>query len=149
MADISVPSLILFIASIVVAAGVSGVLIDTVTGISSSLDDRGGDVSSEIRTDIEVISDPQGGVYDDANNNLSVYVKNTGLRTLPATSDGFDIIVDAQYQSSVTVTVVDGTEWRPSNVVRVDVTNLDLSSGDHRIKIVVDGDEEVFEFNVQ
>ncbi|ELZ91357.1 fla cluster protein flaG [Haloferax mucosum ATCC BAA-1512] len=148
MADISIPSLILFIASIVVAAGVSGVLIDTVTGISSSVDDRGGDVSTEIRTDIEVISDPQGGVYDDTNDNLSVYVKNTGLRSLPATSDGFDIIVGAKYQSSVSVTVVDGTEWRPSNVVRIDVTGIQLSSGDYRMKIVVDGDEEVFEFHV-
>ncbi|KAB1188716.1 MULTISPECIES: flagellar protein G [Haloferax] len=151
MADISVPSLILFIASIVVAAGVSGVLIDTVTGISSSVDERGGDVSSEIRTDIEVISDPEGGVYDTGSDTLSVYVKNTGLRTLPATASGFDLIVDAQYQSQsdVTVTVEDGTEWRPSNVVRLDITNLSLSqSADHRLKVVVDGDEEVFEFYV-
>ncbi|WP_396612953.1 CARDB domain-containing protein [Haloferax sp. S1W] len=146
MADISVPSLILFIASIVVAAGVAGVLIDTVTGISSSVDERGGDVSTDIRTDIEVISDPEGGgLYDDANDNLSVYIKNTGLRTLPASSGGFDVIVDAQYQTNVTVTVVDGSEWRPSNVVRVDI-GVALNSGDHRLKVVVDGDEEVFEF---
>ncbi|ELZ85827.1 fla cluster protein flaG [Haloferax elongans ATCC BAA-1513] len=146
MADISVPSLILFIASIVVAAGVAGVLIDTVTGISSSLDERGGDVSKDIRTDIEVISDPEGGgIYDDGNDNLSVYVKNTGVRSLPATSEGFDVIVDAEYQTDVTVTVVDGAEWRPSNVVRVDI-GVALNSGDHRLKLIVDGDEEVFEF---
>ena len=145
MADISVPSLILFIASIVVAAGVAGVLIDTVTGISSSLDERGGDVSKDIRTDIEVISDPEGGgLYDDGNDNLSVYVKNTGVRSLPATSEGFDVIVDAEYQTNVTVTVVDGAEWRPSNVVRVDI-DVALNSGDHRLKLIV-GDEEVFEF---
>ncbi|WP_416839399.1 flagellar protein G [Haloferax sp. DFSO52] len=149
MADISVPSLILFIASIVVAAGVSGVLIDTVTGISSSLDERGGDVSTEIRTDIEVISDAEAGVYDTGNDNLTVYVKNTGLRTLPATSGGFDVIVDAQYQTDVNVSVVDGTEWRPSNVVELEVSNLTLStSTDHRLNVVVDGDEEVFEFYV-
>ncbi|ELZ60253.1 MULTISPECIES: CARDB domain-containing protein [unclassified Haloferax] len=148
MADISVPSLILFIASIVVAAGVSGVLIDTVTGISSSLDERGGDVSTEIRTDIEVISDPQAGVYDGGSDNLSIYVKNTGLRTLPAASGGFDIIVGGQYQTNVTVNVVDGTEWRPSNVIELTVTDIALSSGDYRMTVVVDGDEEVFEFRV-
>ncbi|CQR50302.1 MULTISPECIES: CARDB domain-containing protein [Haloferax] len=148
MADISVPSLILFIASIVVAAGVSGVLIDTVTGISSSVDERGGDVSTEIRTDIEVISDPEAGVYDGASDTLSVYVKNTGLRTLPATSGGFDIIVGGQYQTNVTVSVVDGTEWRPSNVVELTVTDIALTSGDYRMTVVVHGDEEVFEFRV-
>ncbi|KAB1196557.1 MULTISPECIES: flagellar protein G [Haloferax] len=149
MADISVPSLILFIASIVVAAGVSGVLIDTVTGISNSVDQRGGDVSTEIRTDIEVISDADASVYNETSDTLTVYVKNTGLRTLPATSGGFDIIVDAQYQTDVTTSVVDGAEWRPSNVVRLEITNLDLTSpDDHRLKVVVDGDEEVFEFYV-
>ncbi|WP_411963133.1 CARDB domain-containing protein [Haloferax sp. YSMS24] len=149
MADISVPSLILFIASIVVAAGVSGVLIDTVTGISSSLDEQGGDVSSEIRTDIEVISEPDASVYNETSGTLTVYVKNTGLRTLPATSSGFDIIVDAQYQSDVNTSVVDGNEWRPSNVVELEVNNLTLSSpDDHRLKVIVDGDEEVFEFYV-
>ncbi|KAB1194559.1 flagellar protein G [Haloferax sp. MBLA0076] len=151
MADISVPSLILFIASIVVAAGVAGVLIDTVTGISSSVDERGGDVSTEIRTDIEIISDPESSVYDTGSGTLTVYVKNTGLRTLPATSGGFDVIVDSQYrsQSDVAVSVVDGTEWRPSNVVELEITNLTLTqSADHRLNVVVDGDEEVFEFYV-
>ncbi|GGJ04802.1 flagellar protein G [Halobellus salinus] len=146
MADVSVPSLILFIASIVVAAGVAGVLIDTVTGISGALDDRGADVAENIRTDIEVISDSQSNVYNAGT--LTLYVKNTGRRTIPATGESVDVIVDAQYRTNVSVTVVDGgTEWTPHGVVRVTIGDLTpLDPGDHRVRLVVSGDEETFRF---
>jgi flagellar protein FlaG len=149
MADVSVPSLILFIASIVVAAGVSGVLIDTVTGISGALDDQGADVAENIRTDIEVISSSDGNVYDGAN--ITLYVKNTGRRTIPATAETFDVIVDAQYRTNVTVTTVDGSDpdsWAPHDVVRIDIGDSDLNSGDHQVTLTVDGDEETFRFNI-
>ncbi|MFC6872029.1 archaellum stator protein ArlG [Halobellus marinus] len=149
MADVSVPSLILFIASIVIAAGVAGVLIDTVTGISGALDDRGADVAENIRTDIEVISDSESGVYDSDTNTIALYVKNTGDRTLPATGETFDVIVDAQYRTNVSVSVADGSgdDWTPHGVVEVTIGDLDLGSGDHRVTLTVDGDEEVFRFN--
>jgi flagellar protein FlaG len=146
MAEISVPTLILFIASIVIAAGVAGVLIDTVSGISNAVDDRGGDVSKSIKTDAEIISDPEAGVYDDVNNTLTLYVKNTGIRTLPADSATVDLFVDGQYQTSLTLTVVSGSEWSPNAVAEIVVSDVSLLAGDHRVKLVVDTDEETFEF---
>jgi flagellar protein FlaG len=148
MAEISVPTLILFIASIVIAAGVAGVLIDTVSGISNAVDDRGGDVSKSIQTDVEIISDPEAGVYDDANNTVTLYVKNTGVRTL-STQNAFDPFVDGRYQSNTTVSVVDGTEWTPDAVVKLTISEISLAAGDHRVKLVVDSDEEVFSFRTQ
>lgn len=148
MAEVSVPSLIIFIASIVVAAGVAGVLVNTVSGISNALDERGVDVARDVRTDTEIISDSGGPVYDDQNDTLTLLVKNTGLRTLPADAAAYDVIVDARYRTNVTVvTVYGGTEWRPNRVVEVEVGDLALDAGDHRVKFVVDGDEEVFRFN--
>jgi len=149
MADVSVPSLILFIASIVIAAGVAGVLIDTVTGISGALDDRGADVADNIRTDIEVISDAESDVYDDGAGTVTLYVKNTGRRTLPATGETFDVILDAEYRTNVSVSVVDGggDEWSPHGVVAVTIEDLSLDQGDHRVTLTVDGDEETFRFN--
>jgi flagellar protein FlaG len=150
MADVSVPSLILFIASIVIAAGVAGVLIDTVTGISGALDDRGADVAENIRTDIEVISDAESNVYDGGSGTLTLYVKNTGRRTIPATNESFDVIVDAQYRTNVSVTVVDGNaEWTPHGVVEVEIGGLNLDSGDHRVRLTVSGDEETFRFTTE
>lgn len=148
MADVSAPSLILFIASLVVAAGVAGVLINTVNGISSAIDDRGGDVTESIRTDVEVISDPEAAIYNDSEGTLTLLVKNTGLRELPATNRTFDVIVDAEYRTSVSVRVVDGDVWRPHRVVELTIGGLALDGGDHRAKLVVDGDEEVFRFRV-
>lgn len=145
MADVSVPSLILFVASIVVAAGVAGVLIDTVSGISGALDDRGADLAQEVRTDVEVISDGGGDVYDEGNANLTVYVKNTGSRTIPADPAAVDVIVDGRYQTGVTLFALDGDDWRPSDVVQLSV-DVSLPAGDHRLLLVVDGDEEVFTF---
>ncbi len=148
MAEVSVPSLIIFIASIVVAAGVAGVLVNTVSGISNALDDRGVDVARDVRTDTQIISDSGGPVYDDGTGTLTLLVKNTGLRTLPADAAAYDVIVDARYRTNVTVvTVYGGTEWQPNRVVEVEVGDLALDSGDHRVKFVVDGDEEVFRFN--
>ena len=150
MADVSVPSLILFIASIVIAAGVAGVLIDTVTGISGALDDRGADVAENIRTDIEVISDSESNVYDADNETITLYVKNTGRRTIPATGESFDVIVDAQYRTNVSVSIVDGSaEWTPHGVVAVTIGGLTLDPGDHRVRLTVNGDEETLRFNIQ
>lgn len=147
MADVSAPSLILFIASLVIAAGVAGVLIDTVSGISNALDERGGDVAENIRTDIEIISDSEAGVYNDTENTVTLLMKNTGRRTLPAAGGTFDVIIDSEYRTNVTVTVVDGSsDWQPHGVVRVTVSEVSLSSGDHRAKVIVDGDEEIFKF---
>lgn len=146
MAEISVPTLILFIASIVIAAGVAGVLIDTVSGISNAVDDRGGDVSKSIETDTEIISDPEAGVYDDTNNTLTLYVKNTGVRDLPTDGTGVDLFVDGQYQTSLTLTVVSGSEWTPNAVVEIVASGVTLSPGDHRVKLIVDTDEETFDF---
>lgn len=152
MADVSVPSLILFIASIVVAAGVAGVLIDTVTGISGALDERGADVAENIRTEMEVISSSEATVYNASTDTITLFVKNTGGQTLPATNETFDVIVDAQYRTNVSVTVVDdptATAWEPHGVVRIEIGDVTLTqgSGDHRVTLIVDGDEETFRFN--
>ena len=145
MADVSIPSMILFIASIVVAASVAGVLVDTVGSVSSALDDRGADLATDMRTDVEIINDPESGVYD-GTENVTLYVKNTGIRTLPPDPVIVDVIVDGQYRTDVHLTVVDGNEWRPHRVARVNVTVNSLTPGDHRVKFVVDGEEETFEF---
>lgn len=158
MASVSASHLIIFIASIVIAAGVAGTLTNEVGRLSGAIDDIGVDLSQDIRTDIEIISDSgseSGGtntVYDpspgDGDGNVTLHVKNTGSRTLPASAESVDVFRDGQFVTDVSVTVVDGSEWRVGNVVRLDIDTGDLSGGDHRIKVIVGSDEEVFEFRV-
>ena len=152
MASVSVSHMILFIASMLIAASVAGVFTSSVERLSGAIDDQGLQVSDSVRTDIEIISDAGDGacVYNcSGNENLTLLIKNTGSTTLPAEADQMDVIVNGEFQpsSTLTVKVLDGADrWRGSDVVRLTVSDLNLTSGDHRAKVVVNGDEEVFEF---
>ncbi|USZ68125.1 flagellar protein G [Halorussus salilacus] len=145
MASVSSAHLILFIASLLIAASVAGTFTQGVQRLSSALGDRSLDVSQDVRTDVEIISDPgSGAVYED--DTIRVLVKNTGSRDLPAESDQIEVLVNGEYQTDVTVSVVDGSTWQVGNVVELEIESDLDSDTDHRVKVVVNGDEEVLEF---
>lgn len=146
MASVSASHLILFIASLVIAAGVAGTFTQGVSRLSQGIDDQSLEVSEEVRTDIEVISDAGSPVYNNSTNTVTLLVKNTGTAEIPADPRFVEILLDGQYRANATMTVVDGETWRPNNVVRIEITDADLSPGDHRAKLIVNGDEEVFRF---
>jgi flagellar protein FlaG len=154
MASVSVSHMILFIASMIVAASVAGVFTSTVDDLSNAIDEQGLHVSDDVRTDIEIISDNGTGacVYDcDGQDNLTLLVKNVGSNRLPDDPDGVDVLVNGNYQppDDVTMTMLDGADtWDTSDVARLNVTESGLISGDHRAKVIVNGDEEVFEFRI-
>ena len=150
MASVSITHLVLFIASLLVAASVAGVLTDEVGRLSEAINDQGLDASEDVRTDVEIISDSgsSASIYDPGTQNITIYVKNTGSQQLVASADGMDVLVDGEYQTNVNVTVLDDTTWDTNDVARVRIYRPGgLSTGDHRIKVIVNGDEEVFEFN--
>ncbi|AWB27875.1 flagellar protein G [Halococcoides cellulosivorans] len=149
MASVSASHLIIFIASILVAATVAGTITATVADMSQSLETQGVDVSDQIATDFAVITDAGAQVYDrDGAENVTLHVKNTGSRYLPDDASQIDVFVDGEYTTDVTVTIVDGTAWTPGSVARFDVAAPGLTTGDHRVKIVAGGHEEVFEFRL-
>ena len=148
MASVSVSSLILFIAAMVIAAGVAGTMVDSVSGVSEALDSRSVDVARDIETEVEVISDPgSGAIYDDGATEVTLLVKNTGSRTLPASADALDLLVDGRYvdPADVSVSVVGGSEWRRGAVLRVRI-DRSLGGGEHRVVVMVAEDREVLTF---
>ncbi len=152
MAGASVSEMILFIAALVVAASVAGTLTTQVDRVSDSLDDRSLDLSQEIRTDVTVISDPGASVHDrDGNGNVTLYLRNTGSSSLPADGETIDVFFDGTYQSAVSVTVVKPTDatdsWPRGGVIELSFDVGTLTDGsDHRVKLIVREDEELFEF---
>ncbi|WP_276278883.1 CARDB domain-containing protein [Halorussus caseinilyticus] len=147
MASVSSSHLILFIASLIIAASVAGTFTQGVQRLSSALGDRSIDVSGDIRTDISIISDPgSGAVYNESENNVTVLVKNTGSRSLPAESDRIDVLIDGQYQATATVTVLDGPSWRVGNVAKIEFSETLAENEDHRVAIIVNNDKEVLKF---
>ena len=144
MAGASVSEMILFIAALVVAASVAGTLTTQVDRVSDSLDARSLDLSQEIRADVTIISDSGAQVYDrNGNDNVTLFVRNTGSSDLPADAGEIDVFFDGGYQSDLTVTVVKGGPgWSRGGVI-----NVTFSVGtDHRVKLIVREDEETFEF---
>lgn len=147
MASVSVSHTIIFIASIIVAASVAGVLTTEVDRLNYAVTQSGLDASEKIQTDIQVISDSGSDSCCYNGTVISLYVKNTGSRLLPANGDFIDVLVDGSIETDVSVAVVDDELWAPGGVVRVEITT-NLDPGDHRVKLIVDGDDEVFEFRV-
>jgi flagellar protein FlaG len=150
MAEAAVPSLLVFIASLLVAAGVAGVFSTELGGLSEDIRTLGPDVSDTVRVDLEVVTDPGAQVYYPGASEVRVHVKNTGARTLSADPLDIDLRLDGTDQpaSALEVTVLGGGDWSPGHVVRIDVAAAGLSSGTHRIAVGVDGYTEVFEFTV-
>jgi flagellar protein FlaG len=148
VASVSVSSLVLFIAAMVLAAGVAGTMVESVSGVSDALGAKSVDVARDIETEVEVISDPgSGAIYDDGATEVTVLVKNTGSRTLPASTEGLELLVDGQYvvPSDVSVSVIGGGEWRRGEVVRVRI-DRSLGGGEHRVVVIVGEDREVLTF---
>lgn len=148
MASVSTSTLILFIASLLVAASVAGTMTTGVERLGSALGDRSADVSSEIRTDVTIISDAgsPASIYD-GSSTVTLLVKNTGSQTISNQSSNFEILIDGSYQTDVSTLVLDdSTTWRPGTVVEITITGVGLNTGDHRVLLIVNGDREEFVF---
>jgi flagellar protein FlaG len=147
VASVSSSHLILFIASLLIAASVAGTFTQGVQRLSSALGDQSVDVSGDVRTDVEIISDPGSGAIAN-DDRVVILVKNTGSRDLEASSDQIDVLLDGRYRAAVSVDVVDGSAWRVGNVAEITIP-LDqplAPDADHRAKVIVNGDEEVLQF---
>lgn len=149
MASVSASHLILFIASMMIAASVAGVFTESIGQLSGALSEQGLDVSQDVRTDVEIISDSgSDAIYNASTDTITLYVKNTGTERLAADPGELDVLVDGQFVTGYTVTRADGSgAWQPGSVVRLDIQRS-LSAGDHRVQLTVNGDEEVFQFRL-
>ena len=153
MAGDSVSSLILFIAAMLVAAGVAGTLVTNVNEISGSIDTYSGDVREQIDTDIEIISDPgSDAVYNETDGNVSILIKNTGQKTLSSDASALDVLIDGEYvtSGSATLTVHEGSSsaWRRGEVAELEIERTLETGAEHRVVVIVNGDEETLEFYV-
>ena len=155
MASVSVSHMILFIASMIIAASVAGVFTSSVDELAGAIDDQGVQVSENVRTSIEIISDSGAGntIYqgDATSGTITILVKNTGTNQLVPDGTQIDVLVDGQFKASSDVNVEllgDGQQWSESEVVRLTIDHA-LETGDHRVKVIVNGDEDVFRFRVE
>ena len=137
---------IFFIASVIVAGGVSGVFIAVTTNVSNSLSDRGKRVQEQLDTEFEVINDPDnipssGGYYQ-------FYLKNVGGDEIATTNTTFHIFVDGDIVIKANYTFSD-TSIQTDDVTTMSVHNSDISSGDHTLRVVgPQAVEDEFKFTI-
>lgn len=158
MSGESISGLILFIAAMLVAAGVAGTLVVSVSDISGSIDTHSDNLRDTIETDVTIISDAgSSAVYNDTDGEerIVLLVKNTGDRTLPADGSGLDVLVNGEYVvvSAANVSVIgsESTSWRPGEVVRLEIPVEEpdaIESNENRVLVHVDGASAEFEFFV-
>lgn len=150
MASVSISHLILFIASLTIAAGVVGTMTSGVERINGAVEDGSIDASNQLRTDISVISDAGSPVYNSTTGNVTLLVKNTGTKRLPPDGTNLDIVVDGQFvrPSGMNTTLLTGTgdSWAGGDVLEVEIDVGSLGTGDHRVKITINSKEDVFRF---
>ena len=155
MASVSASHLIIFIASLVIAAGVVGTLTTGVDRVSSAIDDRSLDVTQQVRMDMAIISDPSNTPYDTAEtgtNNLSVHVRNTGSQGVPIEASAVDVVLNGQFIGNDNIAVEDANNpgsgvWRSGEVVEIVITDNSVKeTGTNRLVLTVNEDQETFEF---
>ena len=148
MSGVSASHLVIFIASIVVAAGVAGTLVTQVDRVSTSIVSQNEDVEERIDADIRIISDTgqPDSIYDGGD--LTLYVKNTGGTELTPEAGAIDLLVDGSFISGKTVTRVNANNpdrWPPGTVVEVTVNGITIS-GDTRATVSVRENEDTIRF---
>ncbi|WP_418280130.1 flagellar protein G [Halorubrum sp. DTA98] len=165
MASVPVSHLILFVASLVIAAGVVGTVTTGVDRVSSAVDDGSLDATEQLRTDVTVISDPNSGVYDPnagEDGNVTLLIKNTGTQRLRPDGSGLDVVFDGTFvrpnaTSGELVSVDGATAWSRGDVLALTIDldeidgagSLDDENSDHRVYLSINGDEELFQFRVE
>lgn len=156
MSGVSASTLVIFIASIVVAAGVAGTLVTTVGEISTSAETKGDAITESIDADIELLNDGGGADFyteSNGNANITVYVRNTGTTTLSENPDELDVLVNGLFvqNSSLNITSMNrnnGQAWAEDEVIEIQISlGEQLSGSGNRLTVSTKGTERSLEFN--
>lgn len=124
---------VFFIAAVIAASAVSGVLIAVVTDLSKSLSERGDRVQKHLDTEFKIINDPDHIPL--SGNNYSFYLKNIGAKELATTNETFHLFVDGE------IIVIENYSFsddsiKPDEVTTLYIDNSEISSGDHTLRVV-------------
>ncbi len=136
MAGSGPSELILLSAGLIVAALVSGILLDTWDDMDDVLDERGKQGAEDVRTRVSLVSDPINIAWE-GGDNAKIHLQNSGDTFLDVNSVGA-----AVGGTTMTVTVTNGeTQWLPGETVQFTLTNSgldsDLSEGDNDLLMTV------------
>lgn len=165
MSGISASTLVIFIASILVAAGVAGTLVTTVGDISSSAETRGDAISDSINTELEILNDGRGSNFyqEDVENGtgeivdgmITMYVRNAGTTIISSDPTAVNVLVNGQLIGSddLLITSMNGDDdgaWVEGEVLEIEISlHEKLSGSGNRVTVSVEGTERSLEFRAE
>ena len=129
--------LILLSAGLIVAALVSGILLQTWDDMDDVLEERGKQGAEDVKTRVSLVTDPINIAWE-GGENAKIHLQNSGDTFLDVNTVGA-----ALGGTTMTVTVTDGvtTQWLPGETVQFTLTSsgLDssLSTGDNDLLMMV------------
>ncbi len=144
-AESSFTQMLFFIASILVAVSISGVIIGISGSMAQEIQTKANNASSEMGTSILFVNDPRYVPYHDGN--LTLYLKNIGDITLY--NYNMLIFIDGEYiDHSVQVVGTNSTAWTPGNTIEIHA-EIVLQPGDHSAKaITANGVSDTMDFRL-
>lgn len=133
-AGTSATQLIFFITSVIIALSVVGGLFMNIESISSAAIIGSKTLSSQLKTDITVINDPEIIPY--SSGKYTFYVKNTGIEEIDKNYTNVLINGTLISESNLNKTIVSGgTIWQAGDILKIIVT-VTLPSGSHTLRII-------------
>ncbi len=125
--------MILLSAGLIVAALVSGVLLQTWDDMDDVLDEKGKQGAEDVRTRASLVSDPMYIQWDSATESANIFLQNSGETFLDV--DGVGVTLSG---ATMTVTVPGGeTEWLPGQKLQFNIDDstsaLSFASGNHDV----------------
>ena len=124
---------IIFIASVIAASAVSGVILAVTYGINSSLSEQGERVQDLLDTDFTIINDPEN-IPSTASDHL-FYLKNIGSKQLTTSNNIFNLFIDGELivSSNYNFSLVSIKQGEISTIY---VNSSVIITGDHILRIV-------------
>ncbi|MCD6237112.1 MAG: flagellar protein G [Thermoplasmata archaeon] len=137
---------IFFIAAVIVAGAVSGILTAVTFNITTSLTEKCDRIQEELDTDFKIINDPDN--IPNISGYYRFYLKNIGGKKLATTTDTFTVFIDGEIIAKTYYSFEDDS-IQPSEVTTLYIANSKISSGDHTLRVVgPQAIDDEFEFTI-
>lgn len=125
---------IFFVAAVIAAGAVSGVLIAITTDVSTSLSYRSERIQEQLDTEFAIINDPKM-IPLSAHSRYIFYLKNIGSKILHTTNQSFQIFINGEIVSTANFNFSDAS-IKPAEYTRLYISNTVISSGDNTLQVV-------------
>ncbi len=139
MASSVVSELVLFIVSLLIAGMVAGGLYVVTQDISDGIFVKGREVATSLRTNFEIINDPEHIPYASASDTYIFYVRNTGKTAFSFDPNSVVVMIDGNIVPAANLTFSPSGILAPYDVGMIYVPSAFIgSSGYHKITVIIE-----------